>query len=79
MFTPETRRYIYGIVTAASPLIISAGIVSEGIVQQVLLVIAAILGVATPSLAVANVPKPIVEKVEEVIVAPQPPVQGPVA
>lgn len=76
MFTPETRRYIYGIVTAASPLIISAGIVSEGTVQQVLLVIAAILGVATPSLAVANVPKP-VEKVEAI--TPQPPVQGPVA
>lgn len=78
MFTPETRRYIYGIVTAASPLIIAAGLASEGTVQQVLLVIAAILGIATPSLAVANVPKP-VEKVEEVIVAPQPPVQGPVA
>jgi uncharacterized membrane protein len=74
MFTPETRRYIYGIVTAASPLIISAGIVSEGIVQQVLLVIAAILGVATPSLAVANVPK--TEKVIAESVVPVVPLQG---
>ena len=78
MFTPETRRYIYGIVTAASPLIISAGIVSEGIVQQVLLVIAAVLGITTPALAVANVPKP-EAKVEEVIVPLPPQVQGPVA
>lgn len=80
MFTPETRRYIYGIVTAASPLIISAGIVSEGTVQQVLLVIAAILGVTTPALAVANVPKPKPEPVVEEIVVPVPPAQqGPVA
>lgn len=78
MFTPETRRYIYGIVTAASPLIISAGIVSEGTVQQVLLVIAAILGVTTPALAVANVPKP--EPVVEEVIVPVPPAQqGPVA
>lgn len=73
MFTPETRRYIYGIVTAASPLIISAGIVSEGIVQQCLLVVAAILGVTTPALAVANVPKPETpaEPVAPVVARPQ--------
>ena len=74
MFTPETRRYIYGIVTAASPLIISAGIVSEGIVQQALLVIAAILGITVPSLAVANVPKP--ETKVETVVVEQPKPQG---
>lgn len=72
MFTPETRRYIYGIVTAASPLLISAGLVSEGIVQQILLVIAAILGITVPSLANANVPKQDVAPTEATKVVEQP-------
>jgi hypothetical protein len=57
MFTPETRTYIYGITTAAMPLLISFGALSEGIAQQVALLIAAILGVSAPALAKANVPK----------------------
>jgi hypothetical protein len=58
MFTPEMRRYIYGIVTAAMPLLITMGALSEGITQQVLLLAAAVLGVSTPALANANVSKP---------------------
>jgi hypothetical protein len=54
-FTAETRLYIYGIVTAAIPLLISLGALTEGIAQQVSLVIAAILGVTAPRLASANV------------------------
>ncbi len=68
MFSPATRTYIYGITTAALPLLISFGAMSEGIAQQVSLLIAAILGVSAPALAKANVPKP----EAEVIVAAAP-------
>lgn len=70
MFTPETRTYIYGIVTAAMPLLISFGALTEGTAQQVALLIAAILGVSAPALAKANVPKP--EKAPTIEPAPQP-------
>lgn len=77
MFTPETRTYIYGITTAAMPLLISFGALSEGLAQEVALLIAAILGVSAPALAKANVPKqsseasPIVIETEGAIVPPQ--------
>jgi hypothetical protein len=58
MLTPETRRYIYGIVTAALPMLITMGALSEGLTQQIMLFVGAVLGVATPALANANVSKP---------------------
>lgn len=67
MFSPETRTYIYGITTAALPLLISFGALSEGVAQQVALLVAAILGVSAPALAKANVPK--AEKPEVIIEA----------
>lgn len=70
MFTPATRTYIYGIVTAAMPLLISFGALTEGIAQQVALLVAAILGVTAPALAKANVPKPDTITITEP--APQP-------
>ena len=70
MFSPETRTYIYGITTAALPLLISFGALSEGVAQQVALLVAAILGVSAPALAKANVPK--AEKPAEVIVEATP-------
>jgi hypothetical protein len=57
MLKKETRTYLYGIATAASPLLITFGIMSEGTTQQIVLVVAAILGVTAPGLAKANVPK----------------------
>lgn len=58
MLTPATRTYFYGIVTAAMPLLISFGALNEGLARDISLLVAAILGVAAPSLAKANVPKP---------------------
>ncbi len=55
LFTPENRLYIYGIVTAAIPLLITLGFLSEGISQQVMLIAAAVLGIASPRLAAKNV------------------------
>lgn len=74
MLKPETRTYFYGIVTAAMPLTISFGLMSEGVAQQVSLIIAAILGVSAPALAKANVPKteivaePVIVKTEGAVV-----------
>lgn len=74
MLKPETRTYFYGIVTAAMPLTISFGLMSEGVAQQVSLIIAAILGVSAPALAKANVPKsevveaPVIIKTEGAVV-----------
>lgn len=53
--TPETRLYLYGIVSAAVPLLISLGVVSTGIAQQIILIVAALLGLASPRMSAANV------------------------
>lgn len=58
MFTklsPETRLYLYGIASAAVPLLISLGVVTSGIAQQIILIVAAVLGVASPRMSAANV------------------------
>ena len=57
MLSPATRTYIYGITTAAMPLLIGFGALSTGLAQQVCLLAAAVLGITAPSLAVKNVPK----------------------
>jgi uncharacterized membrane protein len=75
MFTPEMRRYIYGIVTAAMPLLITMGAVSTGLTQQILLLAAAVLGVSTPAMANANVSK---TETPAPVEAPKPTAQGPV-
>jgi uncharacterized membrane protein len=75
MFTPEMRRYIYGIVTAAMPLLITMGAVSTGLTQQILLLAAAVLGVSTPAMANANVSK---TETPEPVEVPKPTAQGPV-
>lgn len=58
MLSPATRTYIYGITTAAMPLLIGFGALTDGLAQQVTLFAAAVLGVTAPSLAAKNVPKP---------------------
>lgn len=57
MISPSTRTYIYGITTAAMPLLIAFGAMSTGVAQQATLLAAAVLGVTAPSLAAKNVPK----------------------
>lgn len=54
-FTPETRLYIYGIVTAAVPLLIGLGWLTEGVAKDVIFLVAAILAVASPRMSAANV------------------------
>lgn len=48
-----TRRYIYGIATAALPLLIAAGVLTEHLVPSVLALLGAVL---VPGLAAKNTP-----------------------
>jgi hypothetical protein len=57
MISPATRTYLYGITTAAMPLLIGFGAMTEGTSQQIALLAAAILVVTAPGLAAKNVPK----------------------
>lgn len=54
-FTPEMRLYLYGIATAAVPLLIGLGWLNEGIAQDIIFLVAAILAVASPRMSAANV------------------------
>lgn len=51
-----TRIYIYQVVIAITPLLVAIGIMSEGIVQHILTVAAAILAIGSNGLALHNVP-----------------------
>lgn len=73
-FTPETRLYIYGVATAAIPLLIAFGAMNEGIAQQVALLLAAILGITSPRMSAVNVnttPAPVAEPAVEVVAEPE--------
>lgn len=54
--TPQRRKYIYGIVLAALPLLVTFGILDDGTAGQVALIAAAVLGVGESALALANTP-----------------------
>jgi len=62
ILTPQVRTYLYGVVSAGLPLLVTAGFLAPEDVQQWLLLSAALLGMGSNILAAANV-KP-VEKVE---------------
>ncbi len=53
--TPATRRWIYQISIAIAPLMAGVGIISDGMVQNVLVLIAAVLTVGTNGLANSKV------------------------
>ena len=53
--TPATRRWIYQISIAIAPLLAGVGIMSDGMVQNVLVLIAAVLTVGTNGLANSKV------------------------
>lgn len=55
---PNTRRYIYGIVAAAIPLLLVAGFITNDQVQPILNAVAAVLGFGTTALAFPNTPAP---------------------
>lgn len=54
--TPQVRKYIYGIVLAALPLLVTFGLLDDGTAGQVALIAAAVLGVGESALALANTP-----------------------
>ena len=53
---PHVRKWIYGIIAATVPLLISIGTISGEVGQQVLNVAAAILAIGGSALAIKNVP-----------------------
>lgn len=53
--TPATRRWIYQISIAIAPLLAGVGIISDGMIQNVLVLIAAVLTVGTNGLANSKV------------------------
>lgn len=53
----ETRLWIYRIVGATVPILVTAGTLTEGMAAQILNLVAAILSVGTATLAARNVKK----------------------
>jgi hypothetical protein len=54
--SPETRRWIYGIIAAVVPLLVTLGTITGDIAQQLLNVAAAMLAIGGSALAISNVP-----------------------
>ena len=53
---PHVRKWIYGIIAATVPLLITLGSISGELGQQILSVAAAVLAVGGSALAIKNVP-----------------------
>lgn len=53
---PETRRWIYGIIAALVPLLVTLGTLTDEVAGQLLNILAAVLTVGGSTLAIANVP-----------------------
>jgi hypothetical protein len=53
---PHTRKWIYGIVAATVPLLISLGTITNELGAQILNVAAALLAIGSSALAIAYVP-----------------------
>jgi hypothetical protein len=56
--TPQVRTYVYGVISAALPLLVTAGFLAPEDMQQWLLLSAALLGLGSNILAAANVKMP---------------------
>ena len=53
---PETRKWVYGIIAATVPLLVTLGTLTDEVAQQILNILAAALAIGGSSLAIANVP-----------------------
>jgi hypothetical protein len=53
-FTPATRRWIYGVMAAIIPLLITLGVITAEIGGSVLNIVAAALALGTSSMAYQN-------------------------
>jgi hypothetical protein len=65
ILTPQVRTYIYGVISAALPLLVTAGFLAPEDMQQWLLLSAALLGLGSNILAAANVKVPTTEVIVE--------------
>lgn len=54
---PATRKWIYGIIAALVPLLVTLGSLTNEVGQQILNIVAACLAIGGSSLAIANVPQ----------------------
>jgi len=52
---PTTRKWIYGLIAALVPLLVTLGILSEELASPILNVFAAILTIGGSALAISNV------------------------
>lgn len=69
---PAIRRYVYGVVAAAIPILLLVGLITPDFVTPILNVTAAILGLGTAALALPNTPKSAQPPIEAVTEAPAP-------
>lgn len=53
--TPAQRKWVYSVSASLMPLLITLGVITGGVAQQILAVIAAVLGVGSATLAYKNV------------------------
>jgi hypothetical protein len=53
---PNVRKWIYGIIAAAVPLLVSLGSLTDEVGAQLLNISAAVLAIGGSALAIANVP-----------------------
>ena len=53
---PHVRKWIYGIIAATVPLLITVGTITGDVGQQILNVAAAVLAIGGSALAIKNVP-----------------------
>jgi uncharacterized membrane protein len=53
--SPETRLWIYRIVGAVVPILVTAGTLTEGLASQIMNLVAAILALGGSALAAKNV------------------------
>lgn len=58
--TPAVRTYIYGVISAAMPLLVTAGVLSTDSTKDWLFLAAALLGLGSNIMAAANVKQPTV-------------------
>ena len=63
--TPETRNWLYGVSMAVIPLLITLGVLTEGVAKDIALIVAALLGFTTNGVAKANVTVPSAVKPED--------------
>lgn len=61
---PETRKWIYGVIAATVPLLVTLGTLTDDVARQILNILAATLAIGGSSLAIANVPETTPQSVE---------------